>query len=116
MMKIFGEFNIKGGFKVTSKHDLMTAVMSIVVLVGIVALTITGHDSSAAMTGLLAGLGGLFSYWFARGGSAMTQQSQPTQTDITSQVANGVIQGVQQISQTPAQGVVNNAAGVQGKN
>jgi len=122
LVKVFGNFTLKGGFEVTSKHDLLTAIMSILVLAGIVGLTMTGHDHSTAMAALLAGLGGLFSYWFARGGSAIAQNNQPTTSavsqDITTQVANGVVQGIQTATQTPAQtpaqGSAQNAAGTQG--
>lgn len=98
MLKLFGNFEAKGGFEVTSKHDILTAVITCVLIVAAVVLQVTHTLTGQLVTifgGLLTAIG---TYWFVRGGMVSQQGNAPATSDI----ANAVVQGLTNAAQTPA--------------
>lgn len=103
-MRLFGNFKINGGVEMSSKHDLLTAVITVVLIVIGGFLIYTNHVTIASVgTGLLM----ILSYWFARGGAITAQQAQPD-------MATAVNMELNRIAQTPATGGTPNAGIVPG--
>ena len=77
-----GKLSVKGGFELQTKHDYLTALVSIALLAAFVVLDITNHLTGQTTTGFLTAMGAFATYWFTRGGSLI--QSNPTATPSTS--------------------------------
>lgn len=99
MLRVFGKFNMDGGFEMTSQHDLWTGVITVVVLVLFGALVITNHATTGVEAIGTTGLGMLFTYWFTRGGNNMAQTSAPTIVQADPKAV--VTETLNQIAQQP---------------
>lgn len=95
----------------TSQRDWIDGVITVVFLLLVGGLAFTGHDTGALGTGLIGGLGAVFSYWFTRSGVSIgqgqpvTQQPTVDPVAIAQAVAPAVVAGLTQAATTPAQGV-----------
>jgi hypothetical protein len=116
MSRFWAKFSFKGGFEVTTKHDMITGLITIIMILFVGALAVTNHLSGAIETASLSGLGMIFVYWFSRGSAIGAGQS-PTALPSTDQIAQAAVQvALAQVGQTPAQptGVAPGASNSQG--
>lgn len=99
----------------SSKHDIMTAAITICLLASVVGLVLTHNENAAVMTALISALVGALGYWFARGGSIMAGQGTPDPSIVQPMVQAAVTAELNNLAQTPATGGVvggkNNVSG-----
>lgn len=97
-----------------SKHDLFTALITVVLLIITGILTYTGHMTGAVGTALAGGVAMIFTYWFTRGGAITATQAATSATDTPAQtmskeavqtIVNATLDG---LAQQPAKVVSGN--------
>ncbi|MBX6362028.1 MAG: hypothetical protein IRZ03_18385 [Acidobacterium ailaaui] len=91
----------------SSKHDLLTAIISLALIALTAVLTLTHSLTGGIETGIVAGLSSMLAYWFARGGAIISQnQAQQEQTPQNIDVAmlEPVVKAIlDKLAQTPAE-------------